>query len=115
MINSGITLINVYSMLDSRLNVNIYSQDDNNETLKIEKRNDMLEQLLSLLLISHHLGGTSLPLQKKSPFLKGIFPGSRLGLHGIHPNSSTKTNTHYCRGDLGIVPHDNYIENTHSN
>ncbi|CAF1153230.1 unnamed protein product [Rotaria sordida] len=91
------------------------SQDDNNETLKIEKRNDMLEQLLSLLLISHHLGGTSLPLQKKSPFLKGIFPGSRLGLHGIHPNSSTKTNTHYCRGDLGIVPHDNYIENTHSN
>ncbi|CAF1032822.1 unnamed protein product [Rotaria sordida] len=93
----------------------VQSQDDNNETLKIEKRNDMLEQLLSLLLISHHLGGTSLPLQKKSPFLKGIFPGSRLGLHGIHPNSSTKTNTHYCRGDLGIVPHDNYIENTHSN
>ncbi|CAF3059840.1 unnamed protein product [Rotaria sp. Silwood2] len=101
-------------MSDPKLDASI-SQDDNNEALKIEKRNDMLEQLLSLLLTSHHLGRTALTLQKKSPFLKGIFPGSRLDLHRIHQDSLTKTNTHYCRGDLGIVPHDNYIENTHSN
>jgi hypothetical protein len=40
----------------------------------------MLEQLLSILLTSHHLGQGGLSLEKKSPFLKGIFPGSRLGL-----------------------------------
>ena len=81
----------------------------------------MLEQLLSILLTSHRLVGGGLTLLNKSPLLKGIFPGSRLGLHRMYvsnfsprndfqsisfsqPDSSTKSNTHYCRGDLGIVP-----------
>ncbi|CAF3962655.1 unnamed protein product [Rotaria magnacalcarata] len=84
------------------------SRDDDNETTsKVEKHNEMLEQLLSILLTSHHLGRTGLPLQKKSFDQKGIFPGSRLGLHRIHQNSSVKASTHYYRGDLGLVRHDN--------
>ncbi|CAF2075117.1 unnamed protein product [Rotaria magnacalcarata] len=86
----------------------VQSRDDDNETTsKVEKHNEMLEQLLSILLTSHHLGRTGLPLQKKSFDQKGIFPGSRLGLHRIHQNSSVKASTHYCRGDLGLVRHDN--------
>jgi len=49
----------------------------------MEKRNEMLEQLLSILLTSHHLGQSGLSFEKKSSFLKGIFPGTRLGLHRI--------------------------------
>ncbi|CAF3361485.1 unnamed protein product [Rotaria socialis] len=86
----------------------VQSRDDDTETAsKVEKHNEMLEQLLSILLTSHHLGRTGLPLQKKSFGQKGIFPGSRLGLHRIHQNSSVKASTHYCRGDLGLVRHDN--------
>ncbi len=65
----------------------------------------MFEQLLSILLTSHHLGQNGLSLQKKSTFLKGIFPGTRLGLHRIQ-DSSIKTNTHYSLGDLGLIPSD---------
>ncbi len=90
----------------------------------------MLEQLLSILLTSHYLGGSGLSLQKNSPFLKGIFPGTRLGLHRMcvyqiftkklflkfsfisHQDRSKKTNTHYSLGDLGIIPPDNTIEKT---
>jgi len=88
----------------------------------------MLEQFLSILLTSHHLGGSGLSLEKNSIFLKGIYPGTRLGLHRMfvfkyfpnklllekfslisHQNSLTKTNTHYCLGDLGIIPPDHII------
>jgi hypothetical protein len=44
----------------------------------------MLEQLLSILLTSHHMGRTGLPLEKKSSLLKGIYPGTRLGLHRMY-------------------------------
>jgi hypothetical protein len=50
----------------------------------------MLEQLLSILLTSHHLGQSGLSLQKKSPFLKGIYPGTRLGLHRMYVFQSLK-------------------------
>lgn len=52
--------------------------------MNIEKRNEMLEQFLALLLASDHINLTD----KKS---KGIYPGSRLGLH------------HYSPGDLGLI------------
>lgn len=61
----------------------------------------MLEQFLAILLTSHHLGGNGLIFEKKSIFTKGIYPGTRLGLQRI---SSEKSPSHYCPGDLGIIP-----------
>ncbi|CAF1179097.1 unnamed protein product [Adineta ricciae] len=73
----------------------VQSDETSDLLLKTTKRSEMLEELLSILLTSHHLGRTELLFEEKS---KGIYPATRLNLHRIRPN------IHYHLGDLGLVP-----------
>ena len=84
----------------------------------------MFEQLLSLLLTSHHLSGRGLILKKGPSPLQGLYPGTRLGLQRMYvslfiatmplPSLTlslvsrrcplAKLATPYRPGDLGLVP-----------
>ena len=63
----------------------------------------MFEQFLSILLTSDHLTRSEFSFETKSPLDKGIYPGTRLGLHRIS-HSSNKPTSHYRPGDLGLIP-----------
>lgn len=78
--------------------------------MNIEKRNEIFEQFLAILLTSHHFNGPGLLLQNNTTSKNRIYPGTRLGLNRV-PNSDVKINTHYSLGDLGLVPRQQNIQN----
>ncbi|UJR34173.1 hypothetical protein I4U23_021580 [Adineta vaga] len=97
-------LKNIIDRAAIAINNVIQSEDNPNEMLKNEKRSEMLEEFLSILLTSHHLGRIELSFQNQSSLTKGIFPATRLDLHRIRTDHRTKSTSHYHLGDLGIVP-----------